>query len=42
MNYDYIFKLDYIFRFGLRLGLGFGLMGKDLMIMGYGLYIIGL
>ena len=37
-------RLDYRFELGLGLGLelGFGLMGKDLMIMGYGLYIIGL
>ena len=35
LNYDYIFKLDYRFEFGLRLGLGFELMVKDLMVMGH-------
>ena len=30
------------FKLGLKLGLGFGLMGKDFIVMGYGLYIIGI
>ena len=33
MNYDYIFRLNYRFGFGLRLG--FELMGKDLNGNGY-------
>ena len=39
LNYDYITRLDYRFEFGFGLGLelGFGLMGKDFMVMGYGL-----